>query len=201
MADDGSTVCDSEIALMMALRDEEGLRRLLERYGGRMKAYLQKYFSDVLQQGELDEAFSIATFNIWRFAERYDENKGTLPSWCIRIAQRAAQSIIRRETKYRSKNLEYDATYDPAGDASEDATVTDSLPDNPRIQVLPKAIDALPSLQKIIIKADLAANGVADAARLAEIHSTTINSIYVSRNKARETLRRQVEQLSRQLAT
>ena len=72
--------------------------------------------------------------------------------------------------------------------------------DDPRLEGLCRAIEALPPLQKAIIKADLAAGGLADAGRLAEIHGTSKNTIYVSRSKARETLKRQAEQ-SRQPAS
>ncbi|MCG3178607.1 MAG: hypothetical protein BIFFINMI_00935 [Phycisphaerae bacterium] len=201
MADDGSKVTDSDIALKMAMGDQEGLRLLLERYGWRIRAFLVKYYSGSLQEGELNEAFNVAIYNVWRFADRYEESKGSLPSWCIRIAQRAAQSIIRREAGYRSKNLEYDAMYDPAGDPPEDETVEAAEgADDPRIDALCKAVEALPTLQKAIIKADLAAGGLADAGRLAEIHGTSKNAVYVSRSKAREALKRQVEQSSRQPA-
>lgn len=200
MADGGSNVSDSDLALMMSMGDKDALRLLLERYGGCMKAYLQKYFSDTLQEGERAEALSVAAYNIFRFADRYEEGKGKLSSWCIRITQRAAQSILRRETRYRAKNLEYDATYDPAGDPPEDGLVAEEPDDDPRLAVLPQAIEKLPALQKAIIKADLAADGLADAARLAEILGTNKNNIYVSRHKARENLKRQVEELSRQPA-
>jgi len=118
-------------------------------------------------------------------------------SWCIRIAQRSAQSILRREFKYRLKNLEYDATFDPAGDSSdEEAPVSCDHRDDSRFDALHNAIEKLPPLQKAIIKADLASDGLADAGRLAEIHGTSKNTIYVSRFKARETIKRQVGQLS-----
>lgn len=201
MADHEAKVSDSDIALMMAMQDREGLRLLIERYGGRLKAFLFKRFRSVLQEGELAEALNVAFYNIWRFADRYDETKGSLPSWCIRIAQRAAQSIIRRESGYRSKNLEYDAMYDPAGDPSDDDVVAaEDHDDDPRIDALHKAIAGLPPLQKAIIQADLAADGPADAGRLAEVHGTTKNSIYVSRSKAREALKWQAEQIMRQPA-
>jgi DNA-directed RNA polymerase specialized sigma24 family protein len=201
MADDKATVSDSDIVLMMAMQNLEGPRLLIERYGGRLKAFLRKRFGSVLQEGELAEALNVTFYNIWRFADRYDESKGSLPSWCIRIAQRAAQSIIRRETGYRSKNLEYDAMYDPAGDPpGEDVVAADDRGDDPRIDVLYKAIAGLPPLQRAIIQADLAADGLADAGRLAAIHGTSKNSIYVSRSKAHEALKRQVEQISRRPA-
>ena len=196
MADDGLTTSDSDIALMMAEGDQHGLRLFLERFGGRLKGFLVKYYSNVLQEGELNEALNAAVYNIWRFADRYDEGKGALSSWCIRIAQRAAQSILRRERRYRSKNLEYDASYDPAGDPPEEPVQAPGQIDDPRLEVLHRAIETLAPLQKAIIEADLAAgDGLADAGRLAEIHGTSKNSIYVSRGKAKENLKKQVERL------
>lgn len=195
MTGDGSTVTDSDIALAMAMGDQGGLRLFLERYGGRIKAFLIKRYANILQEGELNEALNTAAYNIWRFADRYDEGKGDMPSWSIRIAQRAAQSIVRREMKYRSKNLEYDVSYDPAGDPPAEETVeAPDRADDPRLEDLHRAIETLPPLQKAIIKADLAAgNGPADAFRLAEIHGTSKNSIYVSRVKARENLARRAQ--------
>jgi len=195
MADGESPITDVDIVLMMLDGNEEGLRLLLTRYGGRLKGYLVKYYAGILQQGELGEAFNAAIFNIWRFADRYDEGKGSLASWCIRIAQRAAQSIVRREFGYREKNLEYDASYDPAGDLPDEQVMeTSDRPDDPRLECLHRAIEALPPLQKAIIQADLAAgDGLADAGRLAAIHGTSKNAIYVSRHKALEALKKQAE--------
>ena len=201
MTDDGSIITDADIALKMAMGDQEGLRLLLETYGGRMKAYLFKRYRSVLQEGELEEAFNAAIYNVWRFADRYDESKGTLASWCIRVAQNAARSILRRETKYRSKNLEYDPNYDPAGDPSDAGVFGGDYNDDPRLDVLLQAVETLPPLQKAIIQADLAADGSADARRLAEIHGTSMNSIHVSRNKAHKSLQRQVEQITNQPVT
>jgi len=203
MADDGSTVTDSDIALMMAEGDQDGLRLFLERYGGRIKGFLIKRYANVLQEGELGEALNAAVHNIWRFADRYDEGRGSLPSWSIRIAQRAAQSIVRREMKYRSKNLEYDVSYDPAaGPPAEEAVEGLDRSSDPRLLDLHRAIETLPPLQKAIIEADLAAgSGLADAGRLAEIHGTSMNSIYVSRSKARENLRKQVQRSDRRPAS
>lgn len=200
MADGELTLSDSDIVLMMATQDRGGLRLLTERYGGRLKAFLFKRFGSLLQEGELDEALNVTFYNAWRFADRYDESKGTLASWCIRIAQNAAKDIVRRETKYRDKNLEYDPSYDPADPHEGDATGPAGDAEDAELDHLRHVIQELPPLQKAIIEADLAAGGSADASRLAEVHGTSINSIYVSRSKARDTLKRQVEQLSRRPA-
>jgi len=201
MPDGEVTVSDSDIALMMAMGDQEGLRLFLQRYGGPMKAYLKKYYAHVLQEHERDEAFNWAVHNIWGFAEQYHEGKGKLVSWSFRITQRAAQSVIRRETSFRSKNREYEDDFDPADPSSEnDGTAQLFGPDDQRWEYVLKAIDTLPALQKAIIQADLAADGTADAQRLTEIHGTSKNSIYVSRNKAHENLKKRVDELMRQSA-
>jgi len=201
MPDGEVTVSDSDIALMMAMKDEEGLRLFLQRYGGPMKAYLKKYYAHVLQEHERDEAFNWAVHNIWRFAERYHEGKGKLASWSFRITQRAAQSVIRREVKFCSKNREYEEEFDPADPSSETNGVNQLFgTDDPRWEHVLKAIDTLPPLQKAIIQADLAADGTANAQRLSEIHGSPIGSIYVSRNKAHKTLKKRADELMRQSA-
>lgn len=201
MADGEATMTDADIVLGMAMKDEEALRLFLQRYGGRMKAYLKKYYAHVLQEHERDEAFNWAIHNIWRFADRYHEGKGRFDSWCIRIAQRAAQSVLRREVKFCSKNREYEDDFDPADPSSEnDDTHQLFGTDDPRWEHVLKAIDTLPALQKAIVQADLAADGTADAQRLAEIHGSSIGSIYVSRNKAHANLKKRVDELMRQTA-
>lgn len=201
MSDGEATMTDADIALMMAMGDQEGLRLFLQRYGGRMKGYLTKHYGHVLQQREQDEALNWAIYCIWRFADRYDETKGQFPSWCIRITQRAAQSVLRRETKFCSKNLEYNDSYDPAAPNNEDSDEKQVFDDHdPRWGRVLTAIDILPPLQKAIVQADLAAGGAANAQRLAELHGTTKNSIYVSRQKAHENLKRRVDELARHSA-
>ncbi len=201
MADGQATITDADIALMMAMGDKDGLRLFLQRYGGRMKAYLTKHFGQVLQEAERNEALNWAVHAIWRFADRYDEGKGQLSSWCIRITQRAAQSVLRREAKFCSKHLEYDDSYNPAAPSDDDSDVAQVFADDDsKWNNVLTAIEMLPPLQRAIVKADLAADGTADAQRLAEIHGTSKNSIYVSRNKAHENLKKRVDELMRQSA-
>lgn len=184
-------VSDSEIALLLMERSEEGVRLLLLRYTVRIKAYLRKYFGDVLATPELKEAFDEAVTKVWRFADRYEESQGSLGSWFIRIAQRSAQTIVRREERQRHKELAEDMEYNPAGHVTKEEEC--QPPDRKKERVLKdfaEEIENLPELQKAIIKADLAAGdgGIADAGRLAELHGTSRNSILVSRHKAKENL-------------
>lgn len=66
--------------------------------------------------------------------------------------------------------------------------------DDKRLKDLEEVIEALPPLQRAIIRADIAADGTADNGRLAELHATSKNSVYVSRNKAHEAIRKGMQQ-------
>lgn len=183
-------VSDSDVALMLMERSDEGLRLLLHRYSVRVKAYLRKRYGDVLADPELKEAFDEAVTRVWRFAHRYDESQGTLGAWFIRIAQRAAQTIVRREERHRHQDLTDDGDYDPAGSVPEEECQPPDRKNDRVLKDFEEEIENLKGLQKAIIKADLAAGdgGTADAGRLAELHGTTRNSILVSRHKAKENL-------------
>jgi RNA polymerase sigma factor (sigma-70 family) len=183
---------DVEIALQMMDGDEDGLRELLRRFGPRVRGFLKSTYGDVLAEPELAEALNVAAYNVWRFARRYDETKGTLASWFVRIAQNAARNLLRGELRHTHKELEYDPGYDPASNnEGESEPSTEADPEaQQRVQDLEEGIEQLPPLQRAITKADLAAGAPADAGRLATIHGTSKNSIYVSRAKARESLRK-----------
>jgi RNA polymerase sigma factor (sigma-70 family) len=191
MADDSSSHADEEaLAIRMMDKEEEALSEVLGLYGAMVKGWLIKRFSSDLQPAEIDEAFNVAIFNLWRFAHKFDKSKGSLGGWFLRIAQRAALSVLRREKEHQAKHLEYDPAYDPAGeclDSSEDPSPDKQT--KKRLKDLNEVIDALPPLQRAIKRADIAAGGTADAGRLAEIHGTSNNSIYVSRAKGHEAIK------------
>ena len=184
---------DAHIARAMASGNRQGLELFLAEYGGRLRGYLLRRYGACLQESDLEEALSAAIFNIWRFADRYDSTKASLGSWAIRIAQRTAQDVIRRELRHRTLPLDVDlASLSPRDNnglpASRDVSRERLLAD------LDDAIQQLPPLQKAIILADLAAgaDGIADAGRLARALGTSKGSIYVSRIKARENVYREM---------
>ena len=180
---------EQALARQMSLGDQDALRAAVTVFGGKVRGWLRKTFGHVLQTAELDEAFNVATYNVWRFADRFDASKGSLGGWYLKIAQRAAESILRRDASHRQKSLEYDPSFDPTIDYSKR-----SGDDRPYfapecIRDLGQVINKrLVGLQQAIILADIAAGGQADNERLAEIHRTTVNSIKVSRSKARKNV-------------
>jgi RNA polymerase sigma factor (sigma-70 family) len=193
--EEGSVVeaTDAEIAILMMERDEEGLRLLFRKHGPKVKGWLKQRYRHVLAELETDEALNVAAYKCWKSADSYDERRGSLGGWFLRIAQNAAIDILRQETRQRLKSIEYDPGDDSAGSESGEPDTPDGGPkDSPLREDFRAVVEELPALQKAIIKADLAANGVASAGRLAEIHGTSLNSIYVSRNKARDAIKRKM---------
>lgn len=184
---------DLTLALQIMEGDRNGLRMLIRVHGPRVKGFLRKRFGDVLDDSELDEAFCRTVEKVWRYAARFDDRKGTLASWLIRIARNCAVSILGREQERDEHEREYDPKYDPADDPSL-SRVAEELADDHRgdqrlMKDLEDAIRRLPPLQQAIVRADLACpDGKADSQRLADQHGSTKNSIEVSRNKARATI-------------
>jgi RNA polymerase sigma factor (sigma-70 family) len=181
-------VDDIDIVLMMMEGEPEGVRWLLEKYGGRVKAGLRLEFGHVLAEPELAEAHNWGAFKAFRAAQSYDESKGSLRVWFYTIARNAARDILRGEEQHAAEPL----AHDPPGNAERD----DEPPLDPRkdklLHDLKEAVEALPRLQRAIIEADLASGGKAEANRLAQVHGSTVNSIYATRSQAIKRLREEM---------
>ncbi len=195
MAEDASAEDDELLAIRMMDGDEEALRAFLRKYGGRVRGWLRKKYGSVLQDGEIGEAFDAATMKIWENAGKFDSSRGSMGGWFLRIAQREAQTIISREIEYHAAHATLTPEMDPAGACppDEEPEEKDKKTDK-RVEDLRQVIDTLPTMQKAIIEADMAAGEPANAGRLATELGTSKNSIYVSRNKAHETIRKAMQQ-------
>ena len=179
---------DIDIVLMMMEEDPEGVRWLLQKYGGKVKAGLRVKFGYVLAEPEIDEALNWGAFKAFRAAQSYDERRSSLRTWFYTIARNAARDILRGEERRTAEPLEHN----PPWNAEQD----DEPPLDPRkdkaLSDLKEAVEALPRLQKAIIEADLASGGKADANRLAQVHGSTVNTIYVARSQAMSRLREEM---------
>ena len=179
-----------ELADKIAAGAPDALLQAVMGFGPKVRGWLRKRFGEVLSEIELGEAFNQATYNVWRFADRFDETKGNFGSWYLRIAYRTAQGILRRETKHLSRNLEYDPAYDPAVDHSKDDRDRSYYSDECVSDLQAIVNGRLKGLQRAIVLADLLAGEQADSERLAEVQNTSVNTIKVSRNKARKNIRK-----------
>ncbi len=182
---------DEEIVRLLQSDRDEGLRRLIRKYGGRIRGWLRKRYGNILQDCEYDEVLSTASFNAWRYCGRYDSTRGSLGAWYLRIAQHAAIDLLRAENRHRHTALIENDVRDRLSEASYAEIFEESTTVRPAQFVqLEAAVNQLPPLQRAIIEADLAANGRAAAERLALRHNTSVSVIYVSRNKAIKRLRK-----------
>lgn len=187
---------DAEIVRLLRERQSIGLRTLLTRYGAITQSAVKKAFKNSLDDAEVDEAMSTASYNAWRAISTFEHGKGTLRAWFFVIARNAGRAILRDRQRRQ---------WQPRGDAMalmvapvpQDAD-DDSAPNAKQssfLTALRSCIELLPRLQRCVIEADLKTGDVADAGQLARDLNTSKNSIYVSRSTARKTLSRTLGEL------
>ena len=188
---------DEDLAIRMMCGDKEALREVLHRYLEPARDLLTSTYATTVQPLDIDEAMNVAIYRMFYAAGKYDKTKGTLRAWFYTIAQRAVIEIFRREKRHRRKHPLRDVEIDPPDTSNE------SENDEPLSKERKKELRELDNVienklkghQKAIIKADLVADGVADAACLAEMLNTSKESIYVSRHKAHENIRKEMMHL------
>lgn len=186
--DDPAAMDDESLVIRMMDGDEEALREFLRDNLQPVRDVLRSTYGSTVQSNEIDEAINLAALKLWESASDYDTSKGTLRAWFY--AQSAVIDILRREKRYRTRNRPYGPEHEgrdnPPHSADDEPLTKD---EQRRARDLDYVIEKkLVGLQQAIIKADLAAGGLADAGRLAEIYETTKESIYVSRHKAHKKI-------------
>lgn len=189
---------DDDLALRMMDGDREALREVLRRHLEPVREALEGKYHTTVQQADIDEAVNRAILKLWQKAGNYNKKLGDLGAWLYIIAESALIDVYRREKKHRMRHPilpdEFDA---PEQCETEPEQLTNE--EKRELKELNNIIEnKLPKLQKAIIKADLLVGGTADAASLAETHGTSKNSIYVSRTKAHETIRREMNKLAQE---
>lgn len=177
----------------MRERDGRGLRLLLHSHGARIRGMLRRIFGASLTDIEIDDALSRATFRAWQRIDSFDADRGALRAWYLTIARNAALEILRERRGLGWQNAGGDVDLLPAPTAvatSDDPAMLTPAPSRAFLDVLQQCIDALPRLQRQVIRADLQSGDIADAGELAAALQTTKNSIYVTRSNARKALRK-----------
>lgn len=187
---DSSHPVDEEIIRLLQANRDKGTRLLLDKYGRRVKGYLVKRFGHVLRLEEIEDAFLMAAVKACTRSHTFDSSKGTLGGWFLGIARNEARAVLRKKGKTGSSFVQLD--FDPPFPAEEDECLSEA--DEQIRLALEEAIEKLPSQQRAIIEADLAAGERADNERLAEELKTTVQSIQASRWKARQRLREIMKQ-------
>lgn len=189
---------DEDLAIRMMDGDKDALRDVLREYLEPIKEVLDGKYGTTVQQADIDAAVNGAIMKLWQKAGEFDKKKGTLGSWLYTMAESAVIDVYRREKKLRKRYPILPDDYDVAEECEEEPPELTKA-EKQELKDLDHIIETkLPPLQKAIIKADLIVGGTADAGSLAELHNTSKNSIYVSRNKAHETIRREMTKLAQE---
>lgn len=180
-----------EIVCLMLDKEQEGLVRLLRAYAGRVKWQLLERFDGLLTSEDADEIIQTAAFNAWTHADKFDDTKGNLDGWFYRIAYNAAIDELRRQPDGKDRPVELDV--DPCIDGRTPACLEDDeLPPEIERDLLAE-IETLGEKQKLIIKADIAAGGEADAEQLAQRLGSPKQHVYSYRNKAHAALLKRMQ--------
>ena len=185
---------DEDLAIRMLDGDEEALREVLRRHLGAVRQVLESKYGSTVQPCDINRAI----LKLWQNAGKYDKRIGNLGAWLYLMAQSAVIDIYRREKKHRQR---YPILPDDYIGQEVFENEFQELSKNEKLEIkdLGSVIEKnLPKLQQAIVKADLLVGGTADAASLSEIHGTSKNSIYVSRSKAHETIRREMTKLAQE---
>ena len=188
---------DSDTAARLRVGDDEGLRQLLEDHGGVVRMRLRQTFGRMLDDSELNEVLSMTSIRVWRAARRFDPQRGTLRAWLSVIARNCGLRLL--EQRRAEPRVERVPDMDNlAGVASE----TSQLSEKERRELLDDVMTCvrrLPAMQRAILLADFAAGSPAEAEQLAARLRTTVNSIYVSRHRGRQTLRKALRSLGHRM--
>lgn len=175
---------DETLNLRIQCQEPQALTQLLALYGPKATGYLRKHYGDDLCDADIDAVIYQSAARAWKYGHSFDPAK-SLKSWFMRIVQRQAIDIINDKTEHEGVGFDLDR-HDRPHECDEPLNAKTKQ----RIEDLDRCIEKLERLQKAIILADLKSDDVAGADRLAKIHRTSTNSIYVSRNKARANLKK-----------
>jgi RNA polymerase sigma factor (sigma-70 family) len=179
---------DKMLALRMKEKDEAALDTVIETYGPKVMGFLHLKFGDVLRPPELDEVFNRAVFNVWRFADRFNPDRGGMRGWFIRIARNAALSFIRGETKHLAQTLEFDPAYDPADDCDDVSPDIDSK-EAKRLEHLDRFINhELVGNEREIARNCFKTGGEADSIRLAALLGKTRKYVDTVKSKVKRKI-------------
>lgn len=192
MADDRLSADEqTEIVCLMLNKEQEGVVRLLRAYARRVKWLLLDKFDGLLTSEDADEIIQTAAFNAWNHADQFDDKEGNPGGWFYTIAYHAAVDELRRQPDGQDRPAEL--SVDPEAESRSPACLEGDEPPPEIEQDLLAEIETLGEKQKLIIKADMAAGGEADAEALAKRLDIPKQHVYSYRNKAHAALLKRMQ--------
>lgn len=160
---------------------EEAVRLLLAVHGGILKGTICDRFPGQLSKSELKDVLIRTATKAWKHAASFDDRRSKLSTWLVAIAINETKTLLKENRSQSASESELHL-FENLEESTEGAIDSEVLDD------LDAFISKLPTLQRSVIRDDLACGGQADAHRLAAKYNTSVNSIYVSRNKAKQKI-------------
>lgn len=138
----------ADMALMqrVATNEEAAIAELYDRFGSLVyRMAIQALPSKTEAEDAVQEVF----IRLWRTAGRYDQDKAALVTWVMLISRRHLVDKLRRNrARLKATSLDH-----PLSTAAPEASQSASrLDQDDRMIGLMKRIDALPELQKTVVK-------------------------------------------------
>lgn len=90
-------------------QNEEALQYLMEEYGDLLKAIVCKNLSDAPHYQE--ECLNDVFLKIWRYADQFDETKGSFKNWAVAVCKFRTIDYLRKQVREKRDILTEDIEY------------------------------------------------------------------------------------------
>lgn len=174
---------DASTLELLRARDQEGMRQLLEDHGGVVYARLRRLFRGTLCEDDLEEALCRTLARIWQTNCGHDPRLGTMRAWVFVAARNHALCILRERRKDRSLDEFLEVLGSFEGGHSHHERLR-------RIADFNECLKTLPPLQRVVLQADLDADGSAPTADLAKRLRVNPEAVTQARRRGRAKLRK-----------
>lgn len=183
-----------QVQRRLAANDTAAFAALVESNAGPVLAVLRRRFGAALDAASLEDALGDAAMKAWRSRRCYDATLGSPRAWFGAIAIRCALDHVA--DRQRLGQVLPDLDQRPA----REATGSSAPRSSDLLLDLHRCIAELPRLQRVVLLADLAADGRAPAGELAAVANSSLGSIYVARAKATRTIRERLLRMGHRIA-
>lgn len=101
---------DWSLLARVVQKDEAALAALYDRYSGLVYAEASRILRD---KGAAEEILQDIFYQVWRTAEKFDPQRGSLPGWLVVVARNRAISKLRRHSTSSDDELNENAVACP----------------------------------------------------------------------------------------
>lgn len=132
----------------VASNDEAAIAELYDRFGSLVYRMAVQAMPN---KAEAEDAVQEVFIRLWRTADRYDQTRAALVTWVMLISRRHLVDKLRR-ARARLKTSSLDQSPVPLAESIGRELTSPRMVDDERMTVLMKRIEALPELQRTVVK-------------------------------------------------